>query len=672
MRRRPEAPLGAVAIAAALLVFGVAVSRGDGDPDLEVAEAKSALAVLDARIKAGAWNDAARAASSACEKHGEDLVAGQGGVFLPARAVVRARLAAIPEEGRDALERLFGDDVRKKLEAARASAEPAALEALGDRFLALDAGAEALVLAGDRWLERGCVAFAVAAWRDVLLLSSSKERRKEAVRRLEGALPLLGSEAACREIAAELEGMEGMTGAAAAIRAVGAAKLPALEDLSVDGSGSIAPVASVAFGRAPRWTATTHSALGPEHDWRDQARRLRALPILTAGSLGLDGVTVVHLGRALAAYDSDKGTVAWRHEDRRSVRFFAGLLRARATSRFGLTHDAGRVFATLQTDSLDTDLPRGRLVAIDARTGKLLWDAIESEWLLGEPGDQDPDKDQRLSYVGTPLASGGKVFCGAQSALSASETWLTASDADTGRLLWKRRLLLSASPPVRAVRGGRAGRDFPLVMRLAAPVLGVVKGALVVASGNGLLAALDPADGRLLWARPYESTEGYASEAADFAREGNPILGVRGLALVLAPDARQMIAVRVHDGSIADTAAREFARLLLGIAGGEVLTMHGQVVQAWGVGRDEKLAATWALSVGEDRSAAIQFVGRGLVTTRGVLLPIKEGVVRVDPRLHERGALIPWPGDRRVAGDLVAAGERVVSIGVLATAGWAE
>ncbi len=49
------------------------------DPDLEVAEAKSALAVLDARIKSGAWNDAARAASSACEKHGEDLVAGQGG-----------------------------------------------------------------------------------------------------------------------------------------------------------------------------------------------------------------------------------------------------------------------------------------------------------------------------------------------------------------------------------------------------------------------------------------------------------------------------------------------------------------------------------------------------------------------------------------------------------------
>src|SRR5207247_276679 len=102
----------------------------------------------------------------------------------------------------------------------------------------------------------------------------------------------------------------------------------------------------------------------------------------------------------------------------------------------------------------------------------------------------------------------------------------------------------------------------------------------VVASGNGCLAALDPADGRAIWARSYDSVE-----QGDLAREANPILAVRGLALVLAPDSDKTLLVRVADGSISDSKPRLFGgRLIIGMAGGLVVRTSETGVLASSIG----------------------------------------------------------------------------------------
>src|SRR5579883_418034 len=366
--------LGVFASSRLLLVVLLAtlVYAADGDSEVEVPEAKSALATLDAKLKAQAWTDALGLARDLSEKHGGDLVATGERSFVPASIVLREKLGELPEEGRATFARLFGAEAKKALDEAKTASGPSSLAATGDRYFPLDQGAEALLLAGDRFLERGNVPFAVDAWSAVALHHASKERRAQALRRLEGSLPILGSRSLVHRIASQLDPESGTE---LREKAQGVPR-PAFEDFSVDSSGAVGPIASFVRPRRPVHVFAVHDSAPPNLDWRNVSQRAQRLPMLASAHLGLDGLLVLHLGRALVAVDPATAKTVWRHNDRLMARYFAQLVRARLASRWGIARDGTRLYATLETDPLEAEMPRGRLVALDARTGKLLWDAL--------------------------------------------------------------------------------------------------------------------------------------------------------------------------------------------------------------------------------------------------------------------------------------------------------
>jgi alcohol dehydrogenase (cytochrome c)/quinohemoprotein ethanol dehydrogenase len=67
----------------------------------------------------------------------------------------------------------------------------------------------------------------------------------------------------------------------------------------------------------------------------------------------------------------------------------------------------------------------GRLIAIDARTGKSVWEV------------QVTDKDKAYSITGAPRIAGGRVFIGEAGSEFSQRGFMSAYDAETGKLDWR-------------------------------------------------------------------------------------------------------------------------------------------------------------------------------------------------------------------------------------------
>ena len=629
------------------LVLSAPHCRAEGEQDLESPEARAAIAVLDSRIAVGAWPEAFAAARALLEKRGGEPLA-RGDAFVPARAIVRERLAALPGEGRAAFERIHAEEAARRLDEARALSSAAALEDLGTQFFPLDEGARALLVAGDRHFERGNVVFAVSLWRDVALLHPARARRAEALERLEAALPVLGSPSVCRELAAatwkrqEGAGLAGFAGAC----------VPEIVDASVDASGNVAPVESVALPLAGLAVHAVPEDVRPGLE-RDVVAHGTGFPFLTASPAGTGELVILHLGRALVAYDPAAGKTCWRHGTRLVERHFAALLRARYTLRFGATCGAGRVLATLETDALLDDAPRGKLVALDARTGKLAWDVLETDPDEHSSLDES-EAHPRLSFTGTPLVAGTRVFCGATDARAPDATWVACCDADTGAILWKRPLLVAS------LRHLRFGPGNPVqVTRIPAPVCAMAAGALVVCSENGLVAALDPLDGRLLWERSYASNA-IAGPENDGVANANPILAVGGF-LVLGPgDGRELFLLRPLDGKVVATDELLSGHQVLGVSQGQLIVASATSLMALRLAEGPGgLAQVWSSIL--NRMGRLP--GRGLVTASALLVATRDGIEAFEPDTGTSTGSVPWRDEH--AGDLVVVKDRLAAVSVL-------
>jgi outer membrane protein assembly factor BamB len=140
----------------------------------------------------------------------------------------------------------------------------------------------------------------------------------------------------------------------------------------------------------------------------DKASRLTAAPIVGGGKIYvLDSAAHVY------AFDAASGAPAWDHEIRpegKDDSYFFGLFgkdsRLDPTKGFGggVAYDDGKIFATSGF---------GEVVALDARTGRILW-----RQNLGVP------------IVNAPAANGGRVF------VSTQENHFYALAATDGRRLW--------------------------------------------------------------------------------------------------------------------------------------------------------------------------------------------------------------------------------------------
>jgi glucose dehydrogenase len=128
-----------------------------------------------------------------------------------------------------------------------------------------------------------------------------------------------------------------------------------------------------------------------------------------AGLVVVDGVIYTNTGRETVAIDAATCAVRWKHS-------YAPEEERYSPSNRGLALLDGRVFRGTGD---------GRLIALDAATGKLLWKNVIGAPRLGE------------SAAAAPLAWQGVVFMGIGGSELGVRGRVMAYDAQTGRELWR-------------------------------------------------------------------------------------------------------------------------------------------------------------------------------------------------------------------------------------------
>jgi quinohemoprotein ethanol dehydrogenase len=146
--------------------------------------------------------------------------------------------------------------------------------------------------------------------------------------------------------------------------------------------------------------------------WYDDLATYRGVQ---ATPLVVDGVLYnVSAFNVVTAYDGRTGRKLWTH-DPQVERQWARLACCGAGTR-GIAAWQGRIYIA----ALD-----GRLIALDAKTGKAIWTV------------QTFDRSQAYSITGAPRVFDGKVVIGNSGADFGVRGFVAAWDAETGRQLWK-------------------------------------------------------------------------------------------------------------------------------------------------------------------------------------------------------------------------------------------
>lgn len=704
------------------------------DSTIENQEARAVLDRFTKKAKAEAWQDAFAAARELVDKHGDKLLlldetvtddTGEARFRIhnlhgTTGWVLRRKLAALPPEALDAFAKTFSEDAQRRLAAARGTSDVAGLLDVADRFFPLDEAAEALLTAGDLQLERGLLIGAAMAWRDVLDLHGTASFRLKAGKRLMALLPLLGDAATAHDYARSFKtakasfkenhdapSEEAVTELEAAANEFAERFADTLApDIAVDGAGGLAPIYSAAIPGVVDRRVRLPSDDVKTIDWRTQEQVTNqwgqvVVPVrrLLSGSFATDEMVMVHLGKSISAYYMDddesydppveKGQLAYAFGGHRGIKeYLTDVVGSSVVARYGIAVEKHRVYATLKAPPLEVDkpMPRGRLVCFNARTGegrdgkKCYWDTTQSE--SSDDEDQpvrkkkkdaenanEEKKELRLSYIGTPIYGGERIYCPAANAQEPNETWVVAVDAKDGRLLWKRILGTSAAF---AVQNNPWEAVYPRIM--PTPSLGLMKGALVACSNNGTVQALDPIDGRVLWARTYDRDDETAGAAGrrwraqpdqtqDQLRRGyNPPLPVGDMVMVLPVDANYSSLFRLSDGvQLTKPRSREKSDYVLGVLGGKIVLAGLEGVTFYDVRRDRKVT----LEPMPGLLGKEALVGRGAIVHDSVYIPCKQKVFafRVADTNVKRRTVMEWKDAKKEMGDLVVGGGRFFSVG---------
>jgi len=141
----------------------------------------------------------------------------------------------------------------------------------------------------------------------------------------------------------------------------------------------------------------------------DTSRGQEATPVVVDGTM-----YVSTAWSKIMALDAVSGEVLWRYDPR--PKGAQGAYACCDVVNRGVAVWEGKVFA----GTID-----GRLVALDAATGELLWDTLTV------------DQDKPYTITGAPRVVRGKVFIGNSGAELGVRGYVSAYDADTGELAWR-------------------------------------------------------------------------------------------------------------------------------------------------------------------------------------------------------------------------------------------
>jgi outer membrane protein assembly factor BamB/tetratricopeptide (TPR) repeat protein len=268
---------------------------------------------------------------------------------------------------------------------------------------------------------------------------------------------------------------------------------------------------------------------------------------------------VVAGARSLTVYDVESDTrQTWDLKQNVPTLNLDGLdtdLPARPNLHYTVTASGNRIYARLGLQALDPavldpprDLPRDPrrpdlpvrskpaadscLVCLELQAGqppKLL-----PSWPI-KPGSED-----KVPWVfeGSPVVSGGRVYCALSHVTrSRTRTALACFDATTGEQRWRQDICESTTP------ANQAPRCLHHLVTLA-------DSRLVYCSHTGVVAALDPGTGRMLWAVRYSSRGATTAAGEPSSRGLSSCLYADGRLYVAPTDASQLICLDPFTGQL--------------------------------------------------------------------------------------------------------------------------
>jgi len=297
------------------------------------------------------------------------------------------------------------------------------------------------------------------------------------------------------------------------------------------------------------------------------------------------------------------------------------------------------------------------LAAYDAVTGKAVWYRAAAE-------SKTTDDEAKVGFLAAPVPYARLLLT---PVTNGSEIWLYALDRETGKTVWKTQL---CDEPA----GGAAPWS---------PVgVAVDGGDAYVATGAGVIAAVDAMNGSVRWAfryprvgrrNPYLARRtGYGGQvnvALDMVEgaEADVVIPHGRVVAVMASDCSYMFGIDRRTGEFLWDAPLGLkkdgpkARYCLGVYGGAFYVGSDRVVRKYSF---KSGGCIWEKELTDETSDAPASLGRGIVTEQAVFVPFKDSVLKLahadGERLDQFGVVL----DRhQPVGNLYSDGHRLFVLG---------
>jgi outer membrane protein assembly factor BamB len=627
-------------------------------------------------------------------------------------------LGSLSGEAREAYETLHGSEARRLLSAARASGDHQQIIAVARRFFHTQAGQEAGVFLAHYWRDHGNDELAAACWQRLLDEPAHRQRLEPAQ---------LAAAAWCFH----RRGQSDLTGRVTARLAGQSFRLAGRDIAPGEWNAALAsapPAGARESGEVVCGSPGRNGVL---------AGSMPALgrPIWSVSLAGENSQHVAELARASEAYFRQNGLpVGAAHfplvlDDRVVFRDFEGIravsvrtgellwfypaassLSREIQSRNGipaegnpdpndqmrslvgncllgmLAADSRRVFAIDQIEvdalplssSFSSEMPAGprrqsnTLIALALAPGAGdSGEAPRALWTIGGPRLREEDSAGRLPlaghyFFGPPLPLADRLFAVSE---FEQQLYLTCLDSASGSLVWS-QALCSVPQPI--------GTDLHRRELVCSPSYG--EGVLVAPTQAGMLIAVDPITGRLLWAASHDDSEPrHRQQMSAYPYSSRRRYGHRGYTnlplihkgrVVFLPAHSEFVhCVDLHTGRIRWRVPREDFEWLsatehvAAVADGTVLLVGRRRCRGLDL---ETGAERYSLRLGSSPA------GRGVRLGRQYHVPLEEGrVIAIDVATGQPGG---WSraADPTALGNLVAAGELVVSMSRTSLAAWPQ
>lgn len=562
---RPRRPLARSGIAALAAFVLLAVGTGPGGPrpaaaedgrddtsiaasngvvvhDVERGLLAARLREVDAKLAAGAAEDASRELADLASSDLAVLVEDAEGTYISALEAVVQRVQSLPAAGLAAYRRLLDRRAVAAIEGLTTSGETAAIAREAARLVHTTDGIRLLVALADRRFARGDLDGAAHALEEALRFRRADDPapgvpRAAVVSRLAAILAAQGDVSGVAALSAELTPAQ-LDGPAAATGPAGAAAPRTMRDELAAARALAAKRDPTPAGPSGPLRLAAEALVASDSGINVTRRQLRGRSGITERPLPFDvtdPATGAPVPALLARTPLAGGGSRWRvscvvrQEDRLGALWVWPSASAEAAP--GASFHGGFAPARIDGDLVafpwPESVPRGET---PERQDLVLLSLAAEGKLLDRRGADAPDRPDidrelaRLSFVGRPAVSGRSVFAtliGRSSEESATELHLArfdvVRDGDSARLKlrWRRHVL--SGVPVRAAHFAALDVQNEGIAIPSAPV--VRAGRVFVASNSGAVVCLDATAGTVDWIETYRR---FGPSSRIVVREASP------------------------------------------------------------------------------------------------------------------------------------------------------